>query len=114
MFERRRAHDNSTADSLRVINESTPFAVKEAFNSLATNVIYLPITDKCKKIAVTSSVSGEGKTYISINLSLVLAKNLTDKKVLLIDMDLRSPRIAKLFTSYNENYDADICVKQNY
>ena len=97
MFKRKRAHDNSSADALRVINDSTPFAVKEAFNSLATNVIYLPITDKCKKIAITSSVSGEGKTYVSINLSIVLAKNLTDKKVLLIDMDIRSPRISNLF-----------------
>ena len=107
MIRKKRSHDRTAVDALKIIDESTPFAVKEAFNSLATNVIYLPITDRCKKIAITSSVSGEGKTYISINLSIVLAKNLTDKKVLLIDMDIRSPRISKLFKSFSDSYNSN-------
>jgi capsular exopolysaccharide synthesis family protein len=65
---------------------------------LHANVQYLPIVDKCKKIAITSAVSGEGKTYIALNLSITLATN-SDKKVLLVDMDMRAPRIKKLIKS---------------
>ncbi len=85
-------------DSQKLINPNTPFAIREAFSTLCTNVIYLPIEDNCKKIAVTSSLSGEGKTYISINLAITLANNLDNKKILLIDMDMRNPSVTRLLS----------------
>ena len=53
----------------------------------------LPITDdeKGRVIYCTSTIKGEGKTYISINLSLALSS--INKKVLLIGADLRNPQI---------------------
>lgn len=78
----------------RAINENTPFAIKEAYKALYTNVRYLNISGKCKKIAVTSAVSGEGKTTVSVNLALTLAQNLEDKRILLIDADMRCPKVA--------------------
>ena len=78
----------------RVIDENTPFAIREAYKALYTNVRYLNIDDKCKKIVVTSAVSGEGKTTLSVNLAVTLAQNLEDKRVLLIDADMRRPRVA--------------------
>ncbi len=89
-------HDKDVNDSLRIINEKSPFAVKEAFKALYTNVLYLNIEDKCKKIAVTSAVSGEGKTFVSTNLAITLAQNATESRVLLIDTDMRQPRVSKL------------------
>ena len=77
-----------------VMDESTPFAIREAYKALYTNVRYLNIDDKCKKIVVTSAVSGEGKTTLSVNLAVTLAQNLEDKRVLLIDADMRRPRVA--------------------
>ena len=93
--KRRVAHSSVREDVERVVDQNTPFAISESFRMLQTNILYLPISDKCKKIAVTSPVSGEGKTYISTNLAITLATN-SDKKILLIDMDMRVPRVKKL------------------
>lgn len=97
MFKRKRKaiHSALKEDIIRVVNDDTPFSINESFRMLQTNVLYLPINDKCKKIAITSPISGEGKTYISTNLSITLANN-SDKKVLLMDMDMRVPRVKKL------------------
>nr|MBE6545789.1 CpsD/CapB family tyrosine-protein kinase [Oscillospiraceae bacterium] len=81
-------------DDPRVVDERTPFAIREAYKSLYTNVRYLNIEGKCKKIAVTSAVSCEGKTTVSVNLALTLAQNLEDKRILLIDADMRCPKVA--------------------
>ena len=83
-------------DELGIVDEHTPFAIREAYRSLYSNVLYLNIEDKCKKIAITSAISNEGKTTISTNLSINLAQNLDEKRVLLIDTDMRKPKVSKL------------------
>ncbi|HBR55624.1 MAG TPA: hypothetical protein DEA82_16145, partial [Flavobacteriaceae bacterium] len=45
----------------------------------------------CKTVLVTSSVSGEGKTFASINIASVIA--LGEKKTVLVGLDLRKPKI---------------------
>ena len=105
MFKKPPTH--TRRDHLKIVNESTPFSILESFRTLCTNVIYLPIESKCKKIVVTSAVSGEGKSYVSTNLSIILTQTLDNKKVLLIDMDLRKPAIQRLFSDFDEEkYDA--------
>jgi len=69
-------------------------ALAESFRILSSNVDYiLPVTDdeKGKVIYCTSTIKGEGKTYISLNLSLALSS--INKRVLLIGADLRNPQI---------------------
>ncbi len=66
----------------------------EAFRILSSNVDYvLPVNDRKdgKVIYCTSTIKGEGKTYVSLNLSLALSS--LNKKVLLIGADLRNPQI---------------------
>ena len=89
-------HDKDANDSLRIVSDDSPFAVREAFKALYTNILYLNIEDKCKKIAITSAVSGEGKTFVATNLAVTLAQNSSDFKVLLIDTDMRQPRVSAL------------------
>ena len=99
MFKRKKpTHSLVKEDIFRIIDKDTPFAISESFRMLYTNVLYLPLADNCRKIVITSPVSGEGKTYISINLAITLAMN-SNKKVLLIDMDMRVPRVRKLMES---------------
>ena len=100
LFKKKKAHSNDKIDGLRLIDDNTPFAINEAFRALYTKVLYLPIDDRCRKIALTSAFSGEGKTYISINLSITLARNSETKRVLLIDCDMRKPRVARIFSKY--------------
>lgn len=101
-FFKKKAHSTDKMDSLRLINETTPFAINEAFRTLYTKIVYLPISDKCRKIAITSAVSGEGKTYISINLAITLARNSENKKILLVDLDMRKPRVARILSKYRK------------
>lgn len=96
----KKAHSNDKVDELRLIDDSTPFAITEAFRALYSKITYLPIDDKCRKIALTSAFSGEGKTYISINLAITLAKSSENKKVLLVDADMRKPRVARILSKY--------------
>ena len=89
-------HSSLEADTQRIINDSTPFAIREAYRSFYTNVLYLPIEDKCKKIVITSAFPGEGKTSVSINLAYTIALNSPESKILIIDADMRSPRVIEL------------------
>ena len=102
---KKKAHSDDIEDTQRILSANSPFAVKEAFKSLNTNILYLPIEDKCKKICITSSFSGEGKTYVSVNLALSLADNADGKKVLLIDMDMRKPRVDRLLSEFVKTAD---------
>ena len=107
IFNKVRTHSNDKVDEQRLLDENTPFAINESFRALYTKVLYLPIESKCKKIALTSAFPGEGKTYVSINLAITLAKNSENKKILLIDADMRKPRVARILSKYAEKVEND-------
>lgn len=67
----------------------TPLA--EAFRALRTNLEFAGVDRPLKTILITSAEMGEGKTIVSTNLALSLSQS--EKKVLLIDVDLRRPNI---------------------
>ncbi|MEL6579499.1 MAG: polysaccharide biosynthesis tyrosine autokinase, partial [Cyanobacteria bacterium J06621_12] len=72
----------------------------EGLRSLAMNLRYLMADDKqIKTLAVTSSTSAEGKSTISYNLGIVLAE--FDLRVLVVDADLRKPKLHKLAKKTN-------------
>lgn len=81
------------ARELLITNENFPFAVREAYNTLRTNVLYALSPINGKIVAVTSPNVGEGKSTVSVNLAIALAE--TSARVLLIDCDLRKPTIHK-------------------
>lgn len=81
-----------------VVNQASRSSSAEAFRLLRTNLDFMlsnvdTQTDGAKMIFVTSTVSGEGKTFVSVNTACSLA--LTGKKVLLVGMDLRAPKITQ-------------------
>jgi len=89
----------SKKSELNVLNNpSTPLA--ESFRALRTNLQYLQPNRKPSIIAVTSAISGEGKTFTAINLASAYA--LAGKRTLLIGMDLRRPRLHRVFDVSNE------------
>jgi tyrosine-protein kinase Etk/Wzc len=68
--------------------------IAEEFRKLRISLSFLGIDSSHKKILVTSSISGEGKSFIAANLAVSLA--LTGKKVVLVDMDLNNPTLSKI------------------
>ncbi|MCR9014861.1 GumC family protein [Aquiflexum gelatinilyticum] len=82
----------SNKDTNMIVAEFPKAMVSESFRSLRSALFYIASEKKCKKILVTSSVSGEGKTFISLNLAAAMA--LSGKKTVLIGLDLRKPKIA--------------------
>ncbi len=75
------------------ITEGKRTVVAEQFRALRTNLGYMGLSEKNKTILVTSSISGEGKSFIATNLALSIT--LTGKKVALLEMDLRKPKLSK-------------------
>lgn len=73
-------------------NDVSPLA--ESFRILVTNLNFILPKDKiAKTIFVTSTIKGEGKTFVSVNLALALATNI--KKVLVIGSDIRNPQLQR-------------------
>jgi len=99
IFKKRR-FSGERASNIIVGTNHTSSAV-ECYNRLKDNLLYINQDNKVKVIQVESAISGEGKTTLICNLAVSLALN--EKKVCLIDLDLRKPRIHRTFNIDNEN-----------
>ena len=75
------------------ISEGKRTLVAEQFRSLRTNLTFMGLNETQKTLLVTSSISGEGKSFIALNLALSIT--LTGKRVALMEMDLRKPKLSK-------------------
>ena len=87
MSEKRKHH------KLFMVGADAPFQYSEAYKSLRTNLEFLSATNDCKTILITSSVPGEGKSNVAINLAITLADG--GKRVILIDCDMRKSTISR-------------------
>ena len=77
-----------------VVHENQNNLMEEVFRSMRVNLQFM-LKDNQKVIMFTSSNSGEGKTFTAANLAVSFA--LLDKKVVLVGLDIRKPRLAELF-----------------
>lgn len=74
--------------------------IDEIFRSLRTNIKFM-MSEDSKTILFTSSISGEGKTFVAANLAVSFA--LLGKKVVLCGMDIRKPALGRLFSISDKN-----------
>ena len=82
-------------------NPNDRSALAESFRILTTNMNFvLPSKESGKAVFCTSTIKGEGKTFISLNFSLAMAS--LNKKVLLIGADLRNPQL-HTYANINKN-----------
>lgn len=84
-----------------VVKENSSSPEAELFRLLRNNISFTRCGKDSKVILVTSTVSGEGKTFIAANLGMTYA--LMGKKVLVVGLDLRRPMLAHRF-GYNNKY----------
>ena len=79
-------------NKVSLINARTPASYQEAMRRLRIRVLKEVEESQTKTIMVTSSIPGEGKTTVAVNLAISLVRQ--GKKVVLVDCDLRNPSIA--------------------
>lgn len=89
------SHENKNAKRRIVVRENANDLMAETFRSIRTNLQFILDGQNKKVIQFTSSISGEGKTFVSSNLAVSIA--LLGKKVLLVGLDIRRPRLAEMF-----------------
>jgi capsular exopolysaccharide synthesis family protein len=83
----------------------------ESFRNIRSNLQFISHEKGSKIISVTSTIAGEGKTFVAINLAGILS--ISDKKVILLDFDLRKPRIHLGFDTDNNKGISTILINQN-
>jgi succinoglycan biosynthesis transport protein ExoP len=93
---------NNEASSLAVFDKPKS-ALSESFRAIRSSLQFLykkQQVDGAKTLMITSSVSGEGKTFCSINIATVFA--LSEKRTIIVGLDLRKPRLAEEFELTND------------
>ncbi len=84
--------------------------VAEAFRSIRTNLTFAAVDTPLRRILITSPTPEDGKTMVSSNLAVVMAQG--EKKVVLVDADLRRPKIHQKFGMLNASGLSDLFVTQ--
>ncbi len=86
---------------INILGSKTAFSTLEAYRSARTNIMFsLPDEENCKSIVITSAMPGDGKTTSCINLALTFAQS--GRKVLVVDADIRCPRVHLYLHDQNE------------
>ena len=94
-----------------VIHTKPKSNISEDIRTIRTNLQFTSSDEESKVILVTSSIPGEGKSFISSNLAAAFAQ--TGESTLLIDCDLRLGRVHKIFGLSNEKGFSNLLVGQN-
>jgi capsular exopolysaccharide synthesis family protein len=83
-----------------IVDKNPKSVISESFRTIRTNLSFINNEPGNKVISISSTISGEGKTFVAINIAGIFA--FTGKKVVLIDLDLRKPKIHKGFGVKND------------
>lgn len=92
---------NQNQAPLCVLNKRLPDLYMESMRNLCMRIMKETEEQNLKTLLVTSSIPGEGKTTVAVNLAILMARQ--GKKVILADCDLRSPAVAKILGNTDEH-----------
>jgi tyrosine-protein kinase Etk/Wzc len=91
-----------------IVHDSPKSMLSEALRNIRANMSF--INKNAQTIAISSSISGEGKTFVALNLAAILA--MSGKRTIVIDLDLRKPKIHLGFNTNNDNGMSNLIVNQ--
>ncbi len=92
-------NSKSASRSKLAVDSKIKFQVTEAYKSIRTNLMFSIAHPGCKTIVVSSSMENEGKSTGAVNIAISLSQ--TNLRVLLIDTDLRKPKLHMFFDMNN-------------
>jgi capsular exopolysaccharide synthesis family protein len=95
-----------------VVDKNPKSSLSESLRAIRTNIDFLTTgKDKKKIISVTSTVASEGKTFIAVNLAGILA--LSGLKVIILDLDMRKPKLHQAFDLVNDRGMSTLLIGRN-
>ena len=94
-----------------VVYDKPKSSLSENIRTIRTNLEFTAINGGLKTVLITSSISGEGKSFIASNLAVAFAQ--AGKKTLLIDCDIRKGRLHKIF-DLDDNVKYKFSIKTNF
>lgn len=104
-------YKNKVPVSMMLVDKNPKSMISEAFRLIRSNLQFIASETGPKLIAVTSTISGEGKTFMAINLGGVIA--FSGKKVIILDLDMRKPKIHLGFGIENTKGMSTILIGKN-
>lgn len=81
------------------VAEKPGSTLAESFRAVRTSLSFYTGQTKCPIIVISSPISGEGKTFVSVNLATIIS--MMNKKVLIVGLDMRKPRVHAILKSVN-------------
>jgi len=104
-------YESDVPVSQLIVQNNPKSIITESFRTIRSNMQFISNSEGPKLAALTSTVSGEGKTFVALNIAGIVAY--TGQKVLIIDLDMRKPKIHKGFGVQNEKGISTILIGVN-
>ena len=82
-----------------VMDENSKSSLSEALRTIRTNMEFMNPDNDTRILSITSTISGEGKTFLGVNLGAIIA--MSDQRVCVVDVDMRKPKIHLAFGDQN-------------
>ena len=97
--------------SKMVVDKNPKSAISESIRSIRTNLEFLASAKKKRIISVSSTISGEGKTFVAVNLGAIIA--MTGQRVVILDLDMRKPKVHLAFDADNYKGMSTVLIERN-
>jgi len=94
-----------------IVDKSPKSKITESFRTIRTNMQFISNKKSAKIVAITSTISGEGKTFIALNLAGIIA--FSGKKVIVLDLDMRKPKLHLGFGAENNNGMSTLLIEKD-
>jgi len=94
-----------------LVDKKPKSIIAESLRSIRSNLEFLSNKEGSKVLAITSTISGEGKTFVALNLAGIIA--FSEKKVIILDLDMRKPKIHVGFGVPNDKGMSTILINRN-